>query len=74
MTSLGFDTFLVLAVIDSIVGDNVFTSLVAQNDDRSPADLNALIQNANVLAARDYLIAAAGFDYNETGSYSLSIQ
>jgi hypothetical protein len=73
MNSGAFDTYLELVVIDSIVGNNVYLTGVAFDDD-SGTGLNALIAGIALSASADYLLAAAGYDYTEVGSYTLSIQ
>lgn len=73
LTSTVFDTYLELYTVDSVIGDQVYGSSVSADDD-SGGGTNALISGVTLLASEDYLVYVGGFDYTETGAYTLSIK
>jgi hypothetical protein len=69
-----FDNFLEVVRLDSYSGDTVYVTEVGENDDRTPgSNLNALV-TITLQANTDYFVSISGYDYTETGSYTLQIR
>jgi hypothetical protein len=71
--SSGFDNTLSVWRVNSVSSSRVNVSLLAQDDDRSSSDTNALLSvqlDPNV----DYVVAVGGYDYSERGTYTLRIR
>jgi hypothetical protein len=71
----GFDNWLTLTRLisyDEGTGE-VVAQWLMENDDRSGENFNALI-TYNLQPGSDYFIAVSGYDYSETGSYTLTIE
>lgn len=70
-----FDNMLGLSRLisyDEATGEIVL-SIIAENDDRGPEDLNALVSGM-LQPNTDYFISIAGFDYSDTGPYTIDIR
>src|SRR5688572_15199760 len=68
-----FDSFLTLLRLDSFNATSASLSGLAENDDRSVSDFDALL-TFTLQAGTNYVIAVGGYDYSETGSYTLQIR
>jgi hypothetical protein len=68
-----FDNFLAVLRVNSVTATNVDVTVVGENDDRSPTNLNALV-TVRLEPNVDYAVAISGFDYAETGPYTLAIR
>ena len=68
-----FDNYLTLLRLDSFTQTSADLTVVDENDDRAQGNLNALL-SFTLQPDTDYFIAISGFDYDETGSYSLVIR
>ena len=68
-----FDNYLEVYRLESISGTQVTVSLIGENDDRSSSNLNALV-TVNLQPGRDYFVVISGYDYFETGPYTLAIR
>ena len=70
-----FDSWLTLILFISYNPDTgeVVVQYLAENDDRSEFDLDALLTHP-LQSETDYFIAVSGFDYEETGSYVLAVR
>jgi hypothetical protein len=70
--SSNFDSYLTLLRLDSYTTTSAQLTFLDDNDDRSSVDLDALL-TYTLLPNVDYVIVVSGFDYSETGSYTLDI-
>lgn len=68
-----FDNFLEVVRLDSYTADTVYVTQVGENDDRSGTNLNALV-TVTLQPNTDYFVSISGYDYTETGSYTLQIR
>ncbi len=69
-----FDNFLAILRINSVSATDIDATVIGQNDDRSPGtNTNALV-TVRLQPNVDYAAIVSGFDYEETGSYSLAIR
>jgi hypothetical protein len=71
--SSSFDNFLTVLRVNSVSASGGSVTIIADNDDRSPTDANALVRvrlEPNV----DYVVGISGFDETATGAYTLAIQ
>ena len=70
-----FDNWLTLLRLVSYDPDTqeVVVQYLAENDDRTDEDLNALI-TYTLLSGVDYFISISGYDYLEKGPYTLQIR
>lgn len=69
-----FDNFLEVVRLDDYAGDTVYVTEIGENDDRSPgSNFNALV-TVTLQPNTDYFVAISGYDYTETGSYTLQIR
>ncbi len=68
-----FDNYLEVYAMTSHTQTSATVVLMAQNDDRSSGNLNALV-STQLNPGIDYFVVVSGYDYFETGSYSLSIR
>ena len=71
--SSSFDNFLAVFRVNSVTATSADVDLVGQNDDRSASNLNALV-TARLEPNIDYVVVISGFDYSETGPYTLAIR
>ena len=68
-----FDNFLAVIRVNSVTASDLDVTVVGENDDRSPTNLNALV-TVRLQPNVDYAVVISGFDYGETGSYTLAIR
>jgi hypothetical protein len=71
-TDAAFDATLTLLRIDSYTSTSVTVTVLGFDDD-SGSGLNAML-SFSLVADTNYLIVVAGYDYSETGTYTLAIQ
>jgi hypothetical protein len=64
-----FDNVLLVVRLDSIVGDEVFATTMAFDDDSGP-DTNALIASVTLQPNVDYFLVVNGFDAGSVGPYT----
>lgn len=69
----GFDNYLTIARLESYTSTGATVAIVGENDDRSSSDLNALV-TVTLQPSTDYFVSVSGYDYGETGSYTLRIR
>ena len=69
----GFDNYLSVWRVNSVSSSSVSASLLAENDDRSTSDLNALV-SVQLEPNVEYVVVVAGYDYSERGLYTLQIR
>jgi hypothetical protein len=67
-----FDNYLVVLRLDSFTSTTADLRLVGEDDD-SGVDLNALL-TVTLQPDTDYFVSVSGYDYTETGPYSLEIR
>lgn len=68
-----FDNYLIVLRLESYTTTSATLTILGENDDRSPGNLNALVA-VSMQPGIDYFVAISGFDYTETGSYTLQIR
>jgi hypothetical protein len=68
-----FDNYLTVVRVNSLTATNLNVTVIGENDDRSQADLNALV-TVRLEPNVDYVVVIAGFDDTETGPYTLAIR
>lgn len=68
-----FDNVLVVLRVNAVTATSLDADVVDGNDDRSITDTNALV-TVRLEPNVDYAVAIAGFDYTETGPYTLTIR
>lgn len=71
--SSGFDNYLSVWRVNSVSATSVNVSLMAENDDRSASNVNALV-SVQLEPSVEYVVAVAGYDYSQTGAYTLQIR
>lgn len=72
--SSSFDNYLVVLRLDSYTATTASLTTIGENDDRVPGtDLNALV-TVTLQPDTDYFVSISGYDYDETGPYSLAIR
>ena len=73
MTPQGFDAYLLIARIDSIVTDTLLYSIIGEDDD-GIMGVNGRISNFDLSTDLDYLVIAGAINYADTGQYVLRIE
>ena len=68
-----FDNYLAVLRVNSVSATDADIAFVADNDDRSASNTNALV-TARLEPNVDYVVLIAGYDYTETGPYTLAIR
>jgi hypothetical protein len=68
-----FDNLLTVLRLDSYTETTADLTIVGFNDDRTTGDLNALL-SVTLQPDTDYFLAVGGFDYGQTGSYTVEIR
>ena len=68
-----FDNVLVVLRVNAVTATSLDADVVDGNDDRSLTDTNALV-TVRLEPNVDYAVAIAGFDYTETGPYTVTIR
>jgi hypothetical protein len=68
-----FDNFLAIIRIDGVTATDLNVTVVGENDDRSQNNFNALV-TVRLQPNVDYAVVISGFDYSETGNYTLAIR
>ncbi|MGH7607489.1 MAG: hypothetical protein ACREME_09130 [Gemmatimonadales bacterium] len=69
-----FDNYLTVVRLDSYTQSSANLTLIGENDDRTPgSDLNALV-TVTLNPDTDYFVSVSGYDYDETGPYTLQIR
>lgn len=68
-----FDNYLAVLRVNSVTATDADIAFVADNDDRSATNVNALV-TARLDPNVDYVVLIAGYDYTETGPYTLTIR
>ena len=68
-----FDNFLAIIRIDGVTATDLNVTVVGENDDRSQNNFNALV-TVRLQPNVDYAVVVSGFDYSETGAYTLAIR
>ena len=68
-----FDNFLSVLRVTSVSATSLNIDVVDDNNDRSPTDRNALV-TVRLEPNVDYAVAVAGFDYGDTGPYTLAVR
>lgn len=68
-----FDNYLAVLRVNSVSATDADIEFVGENDDRSQTNLNALV-TARLEPNVDYVVLIAGYDYTETGPYTLAIR
>jgi hypothetical protein len=68
-----FDNVLSVIRVNAVTATSVDAEDVGSNDDRSATDFNALV-TVRLQPNVDYAVAISGFDYTDTGSYTLAIR
>lgn len=71
--SSAFDNYLEVFRLLSHTETSASVALLDDNDDRSPDDLNALL-SVELDPGVDYFVVVSGYDYGETGPYTLVIR
>ena len=69
----GLDNYLTIARLESYTSTSETVTIVGENDDRSTSDLNALV-TVTLQPNTDYFVSVSGYDYSQTGSYTLRIR
>ena len=69
----GFDNYLTVVRLNSYTSSSANFTVLGENDDRSTGNLNALV-SVTLQPGIDYFVSVSGYDYSETGSYSLQIR
>lgn len=68
-----FDNLLAVVRVNSVSATDLDVTVVGENDDRSPSNTNALV-TVRLQPNVDYAVAVSGWDYTETGPYTLAIR
>ena len=68
-----FDNFLAVLRVNSVSATDIDATVVGQNDDRSQTNFNALV-TVRLQPNVDYAVVVSGYDYDETGPYTLAIR
>lgn len=68
-----FDNVLAVFRVNAVTATSLDAEVVGENDDRSTNDLNGLV-TVRLQPNVDYAVAISGFDYAETGPYTLAIR
>lgn len=68
-----FDNVLVVLRVNAVTATSLDAEFVGGNDDRSGTDTNALV-TVRLEPNLDYAVAISGFDYTQTGPYTLAIR
>ena len=68
-----FDNFLAIIRVNSVTATDLNVSVVGENDDRSQTNFNALV-TVRLEPNVDYAVVVSGYDYSETGPYTLAIR
>jgi hypothetical protein len=69
-----FDNYLTVLRLDSYTSNSASLTLMGENDDRQAGvNLNALV-TVTLQPNTDYFVSISGYDYSETGPYSLQIR
>ena len=71
--SSSFDNFLTVLRVDAVTASGGSVTIIADNDNRSQADLNALVI-IRLEPHVDYVVGISGFDETATGAYTLVIR
>lgn len=72
--SSSFDNYLAVLRLDSYTSSSASLTVIGENDDRVPgSNFNALI-TVTLQPNTDYFISVSGYDYSETGPYTLQIR
>lgn len=71
--SSGFDNYLTVVRLNSYTSTSANFTMMGENDDRSSTNYNALV-TVTLQPETDYFVAVSGYDYTQTGSYSLRIR
>lgn len=69
----GFDNYLEVVRLESYTATSATVTQIGSNDDRAEGNLNALV-TVTLQPDTDYFVAISGYDYTETGSYTLQIR
>src|SRR3989440_5603480 len=69
----GFDNYLTVLRLESYSTSNASLSIIGENDDRSSSNLNAMV-TVSLQPNTDYFVSISGYDYSETGPYTLQIR
>jgi len=69
----GFDNYLEVARLNSYTSSSANITMLGENDDRATGNFNALL-TVTLEPGIDYFVVVSGYDYSETGSYSLRIR
>jgi len=70
----GFDNYLTVLRLDSYTDYSANLTIVGENDDRVPgSNFNALV-SVTLQPNIDYFVSVSGYDYSETGPYTLQIR
>lgn len=69
----GFDNYLTILRLDSYSSSSAHLTVVGENDDRSSTDLNAMV-TVSLQPNTDYFVSVSGYNYYETGPYTLQIR
>ena len=69
----GFDNYLTVVRLNSYTSSSANFTILGENDDRASGNLNALV-TVTLQPGIDYFVSVSGYDYSETGSYSLRIR
>ena len=73
MSTATFDNRIAVVRVASVTATDIDATVIAQNDDRSQTDLNALV-TVRLEPNVDYAVLVAGYDRTETGAYTLAIR
>ena len=68
-----FDNVLAIFRVNSVSATSVDFDVIASNDDRAQGNSNALV-TVRLEPNVDYAVAVGGFDYTDTGAYTLAIR
>lgn len=71
--SSSFDNFLTVLRVNSVSASGGSATIIADNDNRSQTDLNALV-TVRLEPNVDYVVGISGFDETATGAYTLVIR
>jgi hypothetical protein len=69
-----FDNYLTVLRLNSYTSSTANLTVVGENDDRTPgSNFNALV-TVTLQPNTDYFVSVSGYDYTETGPYTLQIR
>jgi hypothetical protein len=68
-----FDNYMLVGRVDAVTATDLDATVIAENDDRSSSNLNALV-TVRLQPNVDYAVVILGLDYEETGAYTLAIR